>query len=391
MGNWTNAGFESKTLDFYKSQLQQVFVKAYGDDFLLDDALPQGVVIQELAEILYAADMDGIEALSRLNLNTATGIYLDLIGNLRGIRRVLGTQANITVEITSIVSTLPYTIPTNAVFTSYETGEQFSPTEPVYVDSETKVISMAAASRGETSVALNSSMTSSIGNISNVVVTAVSQGAATEEDIHYRNRIINDYIVSNNTVQNIVNLLTAMDCVKTAGVEYNDTPVESGGIPAYCTEFMAVPVAGYDQSLFRERVAKLILDNKCPGSPTHGAEAVVVNDVFGKPKQVKFTIPTEKKIEIAVVISTPETTGIIDLSNSNSIREAISTYINSLGIGKDVSYARCLGPLAADTGFDIVSFKIRSKGEEEWVENANYIIGIREYATITTSDINIGV
>lgn len=391
MGNWTNAGFESKTLDFYKSQLQQAFVKAYGDDFLLDDALPQGVVIQELAEILYAADMDGIEALSRLNLNTATGIYLDLIGNLRGIRRVLGTQSNITAEITSVVSTLPYTIPATAIFTSYETGEQFSPIEPVYVDSETKVIAMISVNRGETSATINSSMTTNISNISNVTVTAVSQGSSTEEDIHYRNRLVNNYIVPNNTVQNIVNLLTGMDCVKTAGVEYNDTSAESGGIPAYATEFMAVPVANYDLSLFKNRVAKVILDNKCPGSPTFGTETVVANDVFGKPKEVKFTIPTEKKIEIAVVISTPETTGVIDLSNSASIREAITTYINSLGIGKDVSYARCLSPLAADPGFDIVSFKIRSKGEAEWVENANYIIGIREYATTTTSDISIGV
>lgn len=391
MGNWTNAGFEAKTLDFYKTQLQQVFVNAFGDDFLLDDALPQGVVIQEIAEILYGADMDGIEALSRLNLNTATGIYLDLIGNLRGIRRLIGTQASLTVKVTSSATALPFTIPAGTIFTNSSSAETFTAESPITIESATASILLTSTTKGEVKTAINDTMTVNISNITDVTVTAVSQGIRTEEDINYRNRIMDSYVVATGTTQGILNLLSAMDCVKTVGVEYNDTDTQSGGIPPYATEFMVVPVEGYDMDTFQDRVAKVILDNKCPGSPTFGNTPVTATDVFGNQKDVFFTIADERPVQIEVSVSTPETTGVLDLSRINDIKETIANYINSLGIGKDISYARCLTPLVNDSGFDIVSFKIKGIYAQEWTENANYHIETREYAQIKVSDIKIGV
>ena len=70
---WTSQGFTAKTVEYYKTQLEQAFVAAFGNDFSLDPALPQGVLIQELAELFYNADMDGIEVMNRINLNTASG------------------------------------------------------------------------------------------------------------------------------------------------------------------------------------------------------------------------------------------------------------------------------------------------------------------------------
>ena len=62
MGKWTNAGFIANTLDYYKTEIQKVFVAAFGEDFLLDDSLPQGVLITRLAELFYNADLVGVEA-----------------------------------------------------------------------------------------------------------------------------------------------------------------------------------------------------------------------------------------------------------------------------------------------------------------------------------------
>ena len=112
--------------------------------------------------------------------------------------------------------------------------------------------------------------------------------------------------------------------------------------------------------------------------------------MFGTTKQVKFTIPTEKKIEIEVVVATPETTGVLDLSGVPAIKEAIMTYINGLDIGKDVSFSRCMAPLTADSGFDVTAFKIRAVGDANWTQNANYIIDSREYATCEASNIKVG-
>lgn len=391
MGKWTKAGFEANTLNSYKLRLQQAFVNAFGSDFLVDDALPQGVLIQELAEILYAADMDGVEALSRMNLNTATGIYLDLIGNLRGIRRTLGTSSQVSVRITSNANSLPYTLSDSIVFTCNDTGEQFTPVNPVNINEEVTTIALESVSAGKVATALNNTMSVPVNNVLDVLVTAVAQGADTEEDLYYRNRIINNYTVANNTIQSIENLILSSGVAQTVGAEYNDSDSEIGGISAHATEFLVVPIEGIDESLFKDTIGKIILDNKCPGSPTSGNTSVETQDLFGKTKTVNFTIPTRKEIEIEVSVSTPETTGVLDLSNKDSIANTIKSYIDSLGIGKDVSYARCIAPLASDTGFDIISFKMRSKGDDVWAENTNYVISAREYATIELSDIKIGV
>lgn len=390
MGQWTDTGFEAKTLAYYKAAIQQVFIDAYGDDFLLDDALPQGILIQELAEMFYNADMDGVEVLSRLNLNSAPGLYLDLIGGLRGIIRNPGSKASVTVTITSSASSIPYSIPAGQRFVCNETSEAFETAEIINITATTQTGVLTALDSGDVQAAVANTMTVENSNITNVVITAVAQGTGRESDMDYRGRLIRTYTAAGNTNQSVLNLLLALDCVDTAGVNYNDSAETVGGVAPYSTEFMAVKKADFDETLFETQVAQTILNNKTPGAPTDGNTTVSVTDVFGTTKQVKFTIPTEKKIEIEVVVATPETTGVLDLSGVPAIKDAIMAYINNLDIGKDVSFSRCMAPLTADGGFDVTSFSIRAVGDTNWTQNANYIIDSREYATCEASNIKVG-
>lgn len=390
MGQWTDAGFEAKTLAYYKAAIQQVFIDAYGDDFLLDDALPQGILIQELAEMFYNADMDGIEVLSRLNLNSAPGLYLDLIGGLRGIVRNPGSKASLTVTLTSSASSIPYSIPAGQRFVCNETAEAFETDEVVNIVSTTQTCVLSALDSGSVQTAVADTMSVENSNITDVTVTAVAQGAGRESDMDYRGRLLRTYTTAGNTNQSVLNLLLALDCVDTAGVNYNDSAETVGGLAPYSTEFMAVKKVDFDQALFETQVAQTILNNKTPGAPTDGNTTVSVTDTFGTTKQVKFTIPTEKKIEIEVSVATPETTGVLDLSGVPAIKDAIMAYINNLDIGKDVSFSRCMAPLTADSGFDVTSFSIRAVGDANWTQNANYIIDSREYATCEASNIKVG-
>ena len=131
------------------------------------------------------------------------------------------------------------------------------------------------------------------------------------------------------------------------------------------------------------------MNNKPAGSETYGTTTQTVNDVFGTQKTVKFTIPTKKVLSIQVTVTTPEN-GVLNLTNVDSIKETLVTYINSLPIGKDVSYSRCMAPLTADAGFDVSLFKIKASGDANWTQNANYPIDNRAYASITLDDIQIG-
>ena len=390
MGTWTSQGFTAKTVEYYKTQLEQVFKNAFGNDFLVDPALPQGVLIQELAELFYNADMDGIEVMNRLNLNTTSGIFLDFIGSMRGVGRLVGTPAALTVTITSNPAALPFTVPQGQTFALNGGVEVFTVNVPTNITATTQSVVLYATTSGETSAQIDDVLSTDISNITDITVTSVSQGVEEESDIDYRNRLRQKYTAAQGTVEFVVNKLAELPSVKTVGVNYNDTDSTVDTIPAHATEFMAVPRDGFDLDVFKVAVAEVILNNKTPGSPTFGNTTEEVSDVFGVQKEVNFTIPDKKVMSIEVSVSTPEN-GVLNLTNVPTIKKAIATYINSLPIGKDVSYSRCMAPLTADAGFEVSSFKIKASGDADWTENANYTIGTRAYASITEANIEIGV
>lgn len=391
MGRWTTAGFEARNLDYYKAAIQQIFIDAYGDDFLLDDALPQGVLIQELAELFYGTDMDGVEAFSRLNINTATGVYLDLIGSMRGINRSQGSPQMATVALTINPNNfMPFTIPSGHLF--YTTGGDTFTLDNTTTISSTigQTLGLSYTETGDSSASVGDKMTTeSYNQITDIEITSLIGGTEVESDMEYRNRLITEVPVAGSTIQYVANKILELPTVKNVGVNYNDTGEEAGGLDPYCTEWMAVPKEGADETTFKNQVAQVIVNNKVPGSPTDGNTTVTTTDVFGSTKTVKFTIPTEVAITITCTVATPEETGKLDLNNVNAIKETIVDYVKTLDIGDNVSYSRCIAPLVADTGFDVITFSI-SDGVTT-VSNGNFPIGAREYATLAITDISIEV
>lgn len=436
MGKWTDAGFVAQKMSFYTKAVQNVFQEAYGPDFLLDPATPQGIIITRLAELFYNADMDGIEGFSRLNLNVMSGIYLDIVGKLRGMPRGLGTPQTGTIQITcSPNNFMPFIIPQGHIFSTLDTGDNFIAIAGTAINSTTATLQVAYSESGNSNATVGALMrTDGFGQITNIELMGLANGQERETDIEYRTRLLRDYPAANNTIEYIETQLRALQIVKTVGHEYNDTAETVDTIPAYCTEFMVVPVATACLDTFKTEVATTIVNNKVPGSPTAGNTTVDVVDVFGSSKTIKFTIPDAVQLQINVQVSTPESTGYISLDGVSEIRTAIAAYINGLGIGDDVSYSRCMAPLTADPNFDVANFQIRvlpvapewqegtsyNTGDivnylgtfyistqddnqsnptisgwnvynEGWVNNQNFSIDRRQYATINVDNIYIGV
>lgn len=397
MGQWTDAGFVAHQKSEYKASIQNIFREAFGSDFALDDTLPQGVLIDRLAELFYAIDMDGVEAFARLNLNTLGGVMLDVVGNFRGITRVLGEPQTGVAQITcNSTNFTPFSIPAGTIFTT-QSGDTFETVNLVTVTAFTATnIDIRYTANGNSSAIVGDTMTvSGFPRITNIEIISLFNGTENETDLAYRRRIQLSYPAAMGTNEYIISKLYSLPTVESVDVLYNDTDSTDGNnVPAYSTEFLVAPkdnVVSAAMQVFKDSVARVILNNKTPGAPTFGNTAVSVQDIFGTTKTVNFTIPTKVNVEIDVLVASPETTGRLDLSNEDAIKEAIVAYINGLAVGKDVSYARCIAPLATDPGFDIMTFKMRDKTSETWVSNANLVIGIRQYASITKSDIHIGI
>lgn len=436
MGVWTDEGFVANKLSDYEYKLGRAFKDAYGEDFDIDPTTPQGILITRIAELLFNTDMDGIEAWSRLNINTITGIYLDLVGAQRGIPRRQGAPQVAYVAVTcSPANFQGFTIAEGTLFKVVGSDDVFVASNSINITTPSATISLKYYYNGNSTASIGTALqVTGYGQITNMQITSLVPGTDAESDMDYRRRLQTEYPAANNTVEWVQNKLMELDSVRDVGCNYNDTATTQGGIPAYCTEWMVVFKDGADKTIAAKDVAQVIINNKVPGSPTYGNTTITVNDMFATPKQVSFTEATEVSLEIEARVTTPEATGFLDLSNVRDIRDNIREYINHLEIGKDVSYSRCAAQLFADPGFDVAYFKIRklpnapewqegtsyaknaivsyngkfyisninnntsspdsttwSPYEDGWLENKNYIIGSREYAHIADVNINIGV
>lgn len=385
MGVWTDQGFVAQTKEYYKELIIPVFKEAFGEDFATDETLPQGILIDRLAELFYGMDMDGVEAFARLNLNTMGGLFLDTIGNFRGIPRVLGKPQSAMIEISfNVNSFVPFTIPQGTILTVTETGESFvTNTINTFETSSTVTITADYTENGNSLAVVNNTMTiENYPQVTNLKIVGLFDGTENESDISYRNRLLKDYPAATNTIEFILNKMRAVVGVRSVGVLYNDSSDPVGDLPPYSTEFLFAPTTEDAGSLgiIQNEIAQIILNNKVPGSPTVGTIVVSTTDVFGQPKTVSFTKATPVVVHIYVQVTTPEATGMLDLSNKDSITETIKTYVNSLDISKDVSYSRCMAPLSADTGFDVADFAIRKEGVATWYDKENLSIGDKQYA-----------
>ena len=396
MGQWTNTGFIAKDVAYYKAQLQTVFQNAYGSDFnVTDDTLPQNIIIQELAELFANADADSIEVLAQLNPNTCSGVWLDIIGIIRGLPRDIGHSQKATVLITSTGSGVPFSIPQGQEFTVYETGETFVASTLTQVSSTSASVTLEYASTGNSATQIGYHMnTTGLSAITTIEVTGLIAGSDRETDLEYRTRLNSAASVATGTIQHVMNQISLTQGVRSVGVEYNDLPTEEGGIPPYCTEFIVMPGTGVDEAAlpqWKQDVAKAILWNKVPGAPTHGNTTVTnVVDPFGSEKDVKFTIPAAINLEIEVSISTREEQPYLDLSQVGTITDNIAAYINNLSTDVDVSMSRIFQIILNNANFDIASLRMREIGGSTWVENSNYPIGARECAVVDIANIRIG-
>lgn len=379
MGKLTSQGYSTNTLSSWKQKIQQVFVDAFGNDFVMADDTPQGVFINRLSELFYNCDMDGLDAFLQLNVNTATGILLDYIAFLRGTKRKLGTNQQLTCSFTA--SSTPVYLTANTKFTVLDTDYQYENTSATTIAVSPQSITLRAVEAGNQDVNIGDYLQSDIyiPNVTNIQVTAVVKGTDTEDDETLRRRLLlmtDDFL---DTLGSTLSALLRLDGVMKVGfLQHEDDP----DVPTNSTEFMAV---GGDE----QDIAKTILEYKCPTSLTYGTTTVVVDNYYGRSRTVYFTRPTQQEIEVTATITKKEGQTTINVNNNDTIKQEVCDYVNKQDIGIDVSYTTIYGIFAKYNDFDIVSLEIGITGDTP--ASSNITIGAREYATCDVSDITITV
>lgn len=379
MGKLTAQGYSINSLETWKQMFQEVFVGALGNDLILDDNSPQGVLINRLAQLAYNCDMDGLNAYLQQSINTAEGINLDAIAFLRGTKRKEGTTKQIVCECTTTAQ--PINLLANTKFVALESNIEYYLPSATMLTLPTQNITLYASEKGTDPITIGDlfQSLSFIPNLTNIEVVSYTDAQDTETDAELRKRLLNltdDFVYTVRAV--LSQLLTLEGVTKVSYLQHED----DNTVPTNSTEFMAV---GGDNNA----IAVKILDYKCPTSLTYGNTTVNLADYYGRARTVYFTRPTMCQITIDATIEKKEEQITIDITHNDEIKQRIVEYINEQDIGTDISYTTIYGIFASYNAFDISSLTLQKDSDP--AVSTNITMNSREYGHITADDITITI
>ena len=108
----TNAGITVPQASDVKEAFQGVFTNAFGTDLSLDDATPQGSMIDDFTTMKQASNTNDLYLFNQINPETAEGIFQDAIGSLYGMKRKTAQPSIVTCQCVGGEGTV---IDTNAI------------------------------------------------------------------------------------------------------------------------------------------------------------------------------------------------------------------------------------------------------------------------------------
>ncbi len=173
-----------------------------------------------------------------------------------------------------------------------------------------------------------------------------------------------------------VDVLDVLDVVSCTVLE-NDTDETVNGIPPHSVE--ALVRGGTDQA-----VADAIFFSKAGGPRAFGSTTMTVVDSQGIAHQTGFTRPTEIPIYINTTLATNE-----DYIGDTAVEQALVDFADADWVeGRDVLYAKLVGILISLEGVeDVLALTIGTAPAPVGV--VNIPIGMREVATLDTANINV--
>jgi len=340
-----------------KSEVQQTYLTALGDDLYLGDESPQGVLISVQTAERVGAVSAVANAVNQINPNVSEGVFLDAICALSGIQRSPGTFSTFSVNptVTGVPGTL---IPAGSLAVTPQ-GDRFQTTASVAIPALGSItVPFIAVERGEVACPVDSlSIDVPIAGWETVTNTvAATPGEPVESDPQLR-------ITRNNTLafqaaagrEAIVSGVALQPGVFDVVSRDNDSnsPQIIDGVLLNANSVW-VCVSGGDDT----QIAEQLNASKNFGAPWQdnippatGVSINVIDPYNGQPNTILFDRPAAVPVAYQVTINSN------GVSNAQSItRQAILDYavgnipaLGKLGIGVDVS------PFTATSAINSVS------------------------------------
>ena len=388
----TNTGVIVPDTADVKTQVQNEFKEALGQDLSLEDSTPQGRLIDAETIARKSVLTNNAQIANQLNPNTASGVYLDAICAITGTTRNGATRTQVLATVSGVPGTIipagsqaktsegdlfsivnNYTIPENG---SGNTYVQAAETGPVACAINTLTQIVTAVPGWET--------------INNPVAAVI--GANVESDSSLRLKRVQQLYKGNSLLDAMETALLQVAGVLSVFVDdnYTDGIKIIDGVSVDPHTLYVVADGGSNTD-----IANAIFEHKSLGCGYTGTESVTIYGKFNQPYTVKFNRPTYKPIQVAVSVNAP--TNVNTSNVEQDVKNTLAAWANGeipgvdgLKLGVDVSPFEAASAITAQIP-DLFVTSVEVAFTSGTLSTDTLDIKVHEKATLSADDITVTV
>lgn len=382
MGNITALGYETTPKSEIKSEVEQMFKRALGEDLSLDADTPQGNLIAELTDLLHQIDMQRQTDFYARDIYKAEGIQLDILGRELGLPRRDAIPTQVVVNLQGAIN---YTVlsGTKAAILS-NSSQVFEFTDDVQIVSSTQSVTLVASDKASYE-GINPGMQLQCQEYSpqiySMTVDSVVAGQPVESDYSYRIRLITAKNAGVDEVKHMTLALENVENVLSAYVEPNNTlDTSPSGIPPHAVEIV---VLGGSESDIATVIMDYIFATPTYDDPELGVEIHGI-DYNGNQQTFYITRPEGLTVNVSVSYTNKAgaalTTEDEELLKSRLTDLINATYMNKTLYKSDICNLLTTGMMQT-YALDSVTVEV-----DDVEITSSYKCSSREYLTVGTID-----
>ena len=388
----TDTGIIVPDTESVKTQVQNEFKNALGQDLSLEDSTPQGRLIDAETIARKSVVTNNAQIANQLNPNTAGGIFLDALCAITGTSRKIATYTEVLVTITGVAGTV---VPAG-VQAKTTVGDVFENVNSFTIPlGGTGTTYFKAIESGPVACAvgtLTQIVTAVLGweTINNPIAATI--GTDTESDADLRLRRNMELYKGNALLASIAAAVESVSGVLSVYVDENDTNATKtvDGVSLDPHSLYVVVDGGANAD-----IAKAIWEHKSLGCGYTGTQTVTVYGPYNVPYTVKFNRPTYQAITMSVSVNAPTSINVSDVQAQ--VKEAVMEWANGdiegidgLKLGVDVSAFEAAAAISQQIpSIFVTNVQIALSGDE--LGTATLPMKVFEKATIAASDITVTV
>jgi uncharacterized phage protein gp47/JayE len=347
----TDAGISRPSYSDVLETLQATFQAIYGSDAYIDPDSQDGQLLAVVAKAIDDTNGAAVAAYNSYSPATAQGAALSNGVKINGIARAVATKSQALVRVVGVVGT-----EISGGIAGDSNGNKWLFPATVTIPMAGQIdVTAEAESPGSVEATVGSItqiLTPTLGWQSVTNLAEASPGAPVESDALLRQRQTKSVAIPSLTVlDGLVGAVAAVSGVTQVRAYENDTDaVDANGLPEHSIAVVVLGGVAAD-------IAAAILTKKTPGAFTYGTTSVAVVDPVGIPYTIRYFIPTDVVIKVAVTIrSLPGYTTTV----GEAIKASIAEHINALGIGKRIDIGRLYLPAQFYGGADSLTFEVNA-------------------------------